>query len=217
MPSAVSGTQEQNNRVQSHEIRSPQSYNDLRKSGRPELTNNFALSGYENRKHGDIISGMYFYDENGKPVWGTYGVLHELPPGLNKDQVVDFLVEGDYLELVKKLSDDLPQSKKDELEHLQGWRRKLTAETSTEKQEPLVPLVDEAATRPDAGIAITPPGDSDNISNTIAVDNISAIEARRVGPGTPIEELKKMISGHPNHVTASALAEQLHKQANQKS
>lgn len=172
------------------------------------------LSGYETRNHGDVLSGMYFDGEDGKPAWGTYGVLQELPKGVSKAEVVDFLVQGRHLELVKKLSPELPQAQKDGLEHMPGWRRKLAPEAAAEHPAPIVPKVDQAATQPDAGMALAQTPEAGG-GAPVALGNLNAIEASRTGPGAPLEQLKKMIAGNSGHVKASALAEQLHKQARQ--
>ncbi|MCL5435471.1 MAG: hypothetical protein M1275_00055 [Patescibacteria group bacterium] len=199
-------------RVRPSEISAQEVGKDFAAGAKPELAPGEDLAGCETRKHGDAFLGMYFDGADGKPEWGTYGVLRELPGGLTQEQVTDFLVEGKYLKLVKKLSPDLTPGQKDNLEHILGWRKRV--ESAVARAEPVMPKVDLAAIQPDSGIALaqTPEAGS---GSPVALDNMSSLAAKRAGPGAPIEQLKKMISGAPGHVEAAELAERLHKQAGQ--
>jgi len=173
------------------------------------------LAGYASRKHGDLFSGMYFDDATGSPEWGTYGLLKELPSGLNPEQVKDFLVQGGRLDLVKKLSPDLQTEQKEKLKHIPGWKREeQAAELSAQSGEPIVPQVEPELSQPDTGITYTPVStEPANAEAQVAPDNIAGLPAKEMPPGAPIEKLKSMIKNSGSHVEASQLAAELHKQA----
>lgn len=184
--------------------------------GQKESDTEFDPAAYQELKHGDVFSGMYFDGTDGVPAWGTYGILQELPQGLNKQQVLDFMVQGGRLELIKKLSPDLPEAQKQNLQHIPGWMRKeRSAESAAaDNREPIVPKIDHELIQPDKAISYTPIASEPGSFNApVAADNLAGLSVKNVPPGAPIERLISMIQGSRPHVEASNLAAELHKQA----